>query len=554
MLKSLGRSSQRGKALRSPVAMGSFFPVALILLLAAWAASAEAQSAGLYDVFERSVTNSKTYSNPFDFNVIELRTTFTHVGSGRIFSYFGFYDGNGAGGQTGNVWKMRFMPDATGTWNYSWTWTDGTPGGSGSFTCADTGLPGPLKIATDNSWYFMDARGRPFHCRGYCVWGWLTWSATGKLEQEVGNFKNMLQTRVVDRGYNMLMWQNMENRLKERELGAESWYAPHSTDSLWLDTTDTKRFHIPKLFAYDDALRFAQQNRVYAFPWTLIHHGAEYDFADFQVFLRYFVARYGAFYNFLGWSPTWEWMDIWSPDEVNQIMQYVYDIDPWKRLLSAQDNSYSTFTGWLGFSLRQGFCRDVFKGNSRRAGIQQISDPNGSGGIGNPFINKPIIGSEDIWEMSTADNWPNYTMPRDGTEAMRGAWGIQMAGVMPLYDEWNVWRPEGGGTGEGEPHVRRMFDFFYSKTQCRKYEQLNGLVSSSARQVCSGIKGQEYLVYDEDGGSITIDLSDAPASTNFSVLWYNPATGAEQMGEAVSGGTSRTLTSPISGDSVLLLK
>jgi hypothetical protein len=50
---------------------------------------------------------------------------------------------------------------------------------------------------------------------------------------------------------------------------------------------------------------------------------------------RYFVARFAPFYNFLGWSPTWETTDIWSAGETNQIMQYVYDIDPWKRPLTS---------------------------------------------------------------------------------------------------------------------------------------------------------------------------------------------------------------------------
>jgi hypothetical protein len=31
----------------------------------------------LYGVFERQVTNTKTYSNPFDFRVVELKTQFT---------------------------------------------------------------------------------------------------------------------------------------------------------------------------------------------------------------------------------------------------------------------------------------------------------------------------------------------------------------------------------------------------------------------------------------------------------------------------------------------
>jgi len=42
-----------------------------------------------------------------------------------------------------SFWKLRFMPDELGTWNYSYTWTDGTSGGSGNFQVVDTGLPGP---------------------------------------------------------------------------------------------------------------------------------------------------------------------------------------------------------------------------------------------------------------------------------------------------------------------------------------------------------------------------------------------------------------------------
>lgn len=50
-----------------------------------------------------------------------------------------------------------------------------------------------------------------------------------------------------------------------------------------------------------------------------------------------------------------------------------------------------------------------------------------------------------------------------------------MAGVIPLYDEWSAWAPPRGGKGEGEPHVRRMFDFWYTRTKYRQYRQLNVL-------------------------------------------------------------------------------
>ena len=77
--------------------------------------------------------------------------------------------------------------------------------------------------------------------------------------------------------------------------------------------------------------------------------------------------------------------------------------------------------------------------------------------------------------------------------------------------------------------------------------------SKSSRQVASGKQGLEYLVYDENGGSITINLSGAGSSNSFDVLWFNPTSGSTKNGGTVKGGASRTLQSPYSGDTVLLL-
>jgi hypothetical protein len=506
---------------------------------------------GLYDVFEYRVTNSKTYSNPFDFNVIELQAIFTSP-SKRQVSFFGFYDGDGSGGQTGNVWKLRFMPDEIGKWTYTYIWTDGTPGGSGSFSVTDTGLPGPLKVASDNSWYFMNSRKQPFHFRGYDLHNFLYWMRSPEMTNEIGNFKSVLQG-AINRGYNFYMWDMMADRLNTSEQ-----YSKDAADSGWLNTTDTKRFNILVWYAYEDALYMAKNNKAYVIPFTgMIWQGAQYNFTDFKVFLRYFVARFAPFYNFLGWSPTWETTDIWSAGETNQIMRYVYSIDPWKRLLTVHDCSNSQYKGWLSFSMRQAPSRGLFWGNSRLAGAVQ-GDCDGAGGIGAPFVNLPIIGSEELWEtrpdQAEIYDPTGWIMPRDADETRRSAWGIQMAGVMPLYSEWHAWAPFPGGNGQGEPEVRRMFDFFYSKTRYRQYRQLNRLVSASARQIASGIPGHEYLVYDQDGGSIAINLTGASLSTTFSVLWYDPKTGAEQSGGKINGGASRTLTSPFSGDTVLLLR
>jgi len=77
-------------------------------------------------------------------------------------------------------------------------------------------------------------------------------------------------------------------------------------------------------------------------------------------------------------------------------------------------------------------------------------------------------------------------------------------------------------------------------TQYRQYKQLNELVSRVEGQICSGIAGREYVVFDQDGGKIAIDLSAAPPERSFAVLWFDPASGREQNGAEVAGGVARS--------------
>ena len=64
--------------------------------------------------------------------------------------------------------------------------------------------------------------------------------------------------------------------------------------------------------------------------------------------------------------------------------------------------------------------------------------------------------------------------------------------------------------------------------------------------------GAEYLIYAPLGGSFTVNLSATRDTLN--VEWFNPSTGAVIAGGTVAGGsTSRSFTTPFSGDAVLYL-
>jgi hypothetical protein len=487
---------------------------ALLLGLICSPALGEMQ-AGLYDVWEIRLVNPRSYANPFDFSVIELQATFT-APSGRQVNFFGFYDGGGNGRQTGNVWKLRLMPDELGAWNYAYMWTDGTSGGSGTFRVVDIGLPGPLKIATDNPWYFMTARGAPFHARPYGMQDFGPRIGISSWERISADYIDTLRSKVLSHGYNMVMASG-PNRVGE---GRSYW---------WNNQQDV--FDIAVWNEYENVLRYALNNHIYLFPFDGMAEQSGISRAT-AVFKRYMVARYGAFASYMGYSPTWEWPEIWSESTADAFMTEVRRWNPFPTLLSAHDSSRSTFTTWMGFSMRQHQVRNVLGGNCRRCGKHR--------GIQAPFENLPIMASEDIWE----DPGGLHGLPRDAAEVRRGAWGTMMAGVLPVYSEWFWTFLMGNGSGEAE--VRRMFDFFYTKTRYRQYQQLNDSLSvlmgtrlvgqlygetfpipgplqsldrflalRLARQIASGIPEQEYLVYDEDGGAITLDPPRHVALGNF---------------------------------------
>lgn len=502
---------------------------------------ASSDTVPLYGIWSYTALGDGDHDNPYDYREIELEALFESP-EGRTVEFFGFHDGDGHGGTEGTVWRVRFMPDETGSWEYRLAWSDGAPVDSGSFRVEDTGIPGPLRVDEEAPRFFETARGEPFRFRGYDLHIMAPYLDSRSLARGLDDVRRVVRERVAGRGYNFTMLDGLiGRRTEDPNTWRESW---------WAEPDEVTRFDPGAWAAFEEVLRTAAEEEVYAVPFAgMVYQGEEYDFEDFRVFLRYWTARLAPFYNFFGFSPTWEWTDIWSAGEVDRIMSHLQEIDPFGTLLSVHDCSDPAFRGWLDFSMRQAQSRSVFAGNEIRAGRQQGAC-SAAGGVGEPFLDRPVVGTEDIWETPGGD----HDQPRDADEIRRAAWGIMMAGVMPLYSEWHPNPPPEGGGGTAEPQIRRMFDFFHGETRYRSYEKLNDLVDRADGQVASGVPGEEYLVYDEDGGTIELDLGDAPPGRSFVVLWHHPLTGETRPGDIVEGGGPVSLDSPFGLDSVVLLR
>ncbi len=505
----------------------NYFVCALLLSCLLFSNISSAANVPLYGVFEASVTNNNTYSNPFKYTDIELQTTFTSP-SGKEINFFGFYNGDGSGGQTGNVWTMRFMPNEVGTWTYKYSWSDGkSAGGNGQFSVIDTGLIGPVRIASDSASFFMDSRSNKLHFRGYDMhhFGPVIGNTGSDWSAISNDWISGLDTYVINRGYNFVMMDSPSQLSTSR--------------NYWLGGK-TDVFDVAVWTDYEKILAHALENNIYLFPFDGIV-GQQEQAKLTSNLLRYLVARFSPYASYFGFSPTWEWSDVWSASTLNSHMNKIYNWTPFYKLLSAHDRSNKSLTNWLSFSMRQKQSRTIFDGNCRACGK--------NGGVDASVANLPIIGSEDLWENSKGV----YQHPRNPTEVRQGTWGIIMAGVLPLYSEWYN-RSQSPGNMPGEPEFRKALDFFYANTRYREYKMLNSLVSAASGQIASGIPSQEYLVYDRNGGNIYISLNDVNPNARFSTTWYNPITDESTSGVIIQGGGFVNLTSPYPSESVLLIK
>ncbi|MFB6319486.1 DUF5060 domain-containing protein [Saccharicrinis sp. FJH54] len=150
-----------------------------------------------YRMFETTVKNRTKYDNKF--TDVELDVVFTSP-SGIKTAFWGYYDGDGKGDgtfQNGMVWKIRFMPGETGIWNYEYSWSDSTKGGTGQFECiADKAGKGILQAYKDNPHWLAYNGTDPVWLKSYYETG------HGSIGQNFDWITENVYQRLKDNGYN----------------------------------------------------------------------------------------------------------------------------------------------------------------------------------------------------------------------------------------------------------------------------------------------------------------------------------------------------------------
>lgn len=555
------RSDRTHRRTRGRTTAVTFTLVLVLALTGGLATNALAQvpaTGELYGVHETVVQRAVPAGiNPF--RDLTLNATY-HGPSGQVVNFWGFYDGNGAGGMIGSIWRIRFMPTQVGTWTVSWSFSDGGGSGSGSFSVNDTGIPGPAKLDPGNNKLLADARGNPIHWRGYGVKHEKSTDVPLDLNKAHAFVQNVIENGLVAGGFNAA-YVLVPTGWQDGNCSLASMLVPPPNDQLDCGLWGDYNYYSLKASHFMDiVIKHLHQRRVWAFGWItfgLQNSPAAGDiegrlFTNHQPLMRYFMARYGAYYNYFMWSTMWE---VWETNDyvnrTNIMMSYLQSIDPWQRLQGVHDQAQVGWAGWQRILPRQQPSSNIFHGNNRTTGVFSGPTPLG---VEYPFV---IIGAEDLWEFCSG----HLGKPKDGHEVRRGLAGALFANVLPVYDEWfknepgqPATEPCGGlGNGAGEGYFQGFLNWWYGTVNYRSpsFARLNNLTSGSA--ICSGIPGQEYVIYKQDGGVITLNLAGAPGT--FAVTAINAVTGAQLFLGNIPGGGPVSAPSPFGAvDTLVFVK
>ncbi len=337
-----------------------------------------------FAVFEQSFTNEKEYENSYfdvDLNV-DCQSP-----DGREIRFSGFYDGN-------QTWKLRFMPDVSGTWKYTATFSDGTKAGSGSFVCTETDNKGPLTKLKDNPIWFATQNGEFFLMRSFHA-GDRFFASNWKdlTEMEISPRKLFLDW-LEENNYNTLSIASFFTN-RQSEGRGKGWNTPR----LWpLDYMEYQKAEI--------ILDELAQRQIYIFPFAgFFGRDGNWptDPAEQEKYVKYIIARWGAYYNLLfnvaGPEPLLDgnpshkagYKNQMEIPDINRIAGIIQKYDVFHHLITVHNQTKASADGdpfvhfdWYGFSTIQGPKTKDLKRHETT--ISEIRDPE-----------KPYFAQETLW-------------------------------------------------------------------------------------------------------------------------------------------------------------
>jgi arylsulfatase A len=475
---------------------------------------------GQWSCFETSVVNAHRYWDPY--TDVSLDVTYTRPDGSRV-KFWGFYDGAA-------MWRLRFMPDQLGQWNYRAEFSDGCGVVEGQFECIPSAIPGMVSRDESNPMWFGFKGGGHVLLRSLHVGDRFfaeNWPAEKR--REVLDWAQA-------QGYNMLSVAS--HYLNRDEAGrGKAWQTP----DLWpLDAAEFRKLEL----LLDDLA--ARQIIVYPFAGFF---GQSSDFPSDplqqQRYIRYVLARLGPYWNIV--------LNVAGPEPlahadkfrlamdaatIDRLGNEIHELDVFDHLISIHnrpgDDPFKD-ASWLGFGTLQGWNKDT------------DWDHIHLGMLNNHHSAKPLYAQEVFWP----GNKYHHRLSDD--DIRKKAFVLMMSATAFNFADMNGDSSSGfSGTLELADKVQLRHDIvkhvwdFMETVPFYQMVPRQDLVDNG---YCLADEGQEYLVYLPTGGNVSVAIK--PGS--YRVEWIN----ARETSDRRSSGTTRTgkaLESPQTGDWLLRLR
>ena len=345
-----------------------------------------------YDFVEITAQVSAPHApNPFTDSVI--RGTFERVADGKRWQIEGFCDA-----EDGSVYRIRFMPPAPGDYVYSVEYRQGwsSTTSTGKFHASDGRLRGPIRIDPRNRWHFVwEGTGEHYFFNGTTAYWLIGWRDDQVIESSIERLHrleiNRIRVTIAGRtsvfyGEPVMAGGSWTSFLAPWPTGTgvrylhllgragqrygfglargvfDSLATLGTSEDIYHPGFDYSRFQVSYWQKFERALRFARDRDV-IFSLVLDMNDSRVHpapgSADEHQFIRYAVARFGAFSNI-----TWDLgddLDQYRDDGWTRATgTLIKELDPYRHLTTSHpvDNVHQDRTAdWFDFTSFQEWSR-----------------------------------------------------------------------------------------------------------------------------------------------------------------------------------------------------
>ncbi|HZP00801.1 MAG TPA: DUF5060 domain-containing protein [Terriglobia bacterium] len=490
--------------------------------------------------------------------------------------------------EDGSVFRIRFMPPTPGDYRYSVEYREGSRSSksAGKFHATRGQRRGPIRVDPQNRWHFLwEGTGEHYFFNGTTAYWLMGWADDKVIESSIERLHRLKVNRVrvtiagrtslyygepvmagrnwtpfitpwpAGRGVRVL---HLVGRLGQRfgmGLGLDlfDYLADMGrAEDIYHPGFDYTRFQVSYWQKFDRALRFAR-DRDMIFSLVLDMNDSRVHpapgSADEYRFIRYAIARFGAFSNI-----TWDLgddLDQYRDDAWTRATgTLIKEWDPYRHLATSHpvDNAHQDRTSeWFDFTSFQEWSRKqhtfMLAQRKRQQELGRII----------PQTNEEY-GYEDHYPL-----WANGPDSDSADSLRRSAWEIVMAGGYQTTGETarrgtNIWPDTGGGwmNGRGDATMtmlegyKHMVDYFTS-FDWWKTEPHDELVNNG--NYCLAKPGELYSVYLPNGGQATLKLQGGP----YHIIRFDPSTGKRTSLPAAKGPVWTSPSAPGRVDWALLL-